>query len=196
MTAARQLCEQAETLDELRLDAQHPPRVGVHPVGRAAGVEQPLVGRRSRGPGRAGTRSARAEGCPGCGGRSWRSTTADSTTYAAASSRSSAPCGTLSWRLDGNGPDDGTGKYDGLHARVIMVSDESNTSLLARRSVAPAGRPHRRPGQQVGVGSKTNLDEVHAQPRTRLLNWPGLGDERACPAARPERARRTRCRSP
>ena len=39
----RQLGEQAEALDELALDAQHPPRVGVHPVRRAALVEQPLV---------------------------------------------------------------------------------------------------------------------------------------------------------
>ena len=40
----RQLGEHAEALDELRLDAQHPPRVGVHPVAGAAGVQQPLVG--------------------------------------------------------------------------------------------------------------------------------------------------------
>ena len=43
-TAGRQLGQQAEALDELALDAQHPPRVGVHPVRRAARVEQPLVG--------------------------------------------------------------------------------------------------------------------------------------------------------
>ena len=41
---AGQLREHPEALDELGLDAQHPPRVGVHPVGRAARVEQPLVG--------------------------------------------------------------------------------------------------------------------------------------------------------
>ncbi len=41
---ARQLGEHAEALDELGLDAHHPPRVGVHPVARAARVEQPLVG--------------------------------------------------------------------------------------------------------------------------------------------------------
>ena len=39
-----ELGQRAEALDELGLDAQHPPRVGVHPVARAAGVEQPLVG--------------------------------------------------------------------------------------------------------------------------------------------------------
>ena len=39
-----ELGERAEALDELRLDPQHAPRVGVHPVGRAARVEQPLVG--------------------------------------------------------------------------------------------------------------------------------------------------------
>ena len=39
-----ELGEGAEALDELRLDPQDAPRVGVHPVGRAAGVEQPLVG--------------------------------------------------------------------------------------------------------------------------------------------------------
>ena len=37
--------EGAEALHELRLDAKHPPRIGVHPVRRAAGVEQALVGR-------------------------------------------------------------------------------------------------------------------------------------------------------
>jgi hypothetical protein len=40
LTARGQLGEQAEALDELGLDAQHPPRVGVHPVGGPAGVEQ------------------------------------------------------------------------------------------------------------------------------------------------------------
>ena len=44
LIAGRQFGERAEALDELRLDAQHPPGVGVHPVGRAAGVQQPLVG--------------------------------------------------------------------------------------------------------------------------------------------------------
>ena len=39
-----ELGQRAEALDELALDPQHPPRVGVHPVGRAAGVQQPLVG--------------------------------------------------------------------------------------------------------------------------------------------------------
>ena len=39
-----ELGQRAEALDELGLDPQHPPRVGVHPVGRAARVEQPLVG--------------------------------------------------------------------------------------------------------------------------------------------------------
>ena len=39
-----ELGQRAEALDELGLDPQHAPRVGVHPVGRAAGVEQPLVG--------------------------------------------------------------------------------------------------------------------------------------------------------
>jgi hypothetical protein len=43
---AGQLGEQTEALDELRLDPEHPPRVGVHPVGGTAQVEQPLVGRR------------------------------------------------------------------------------------------------------------------------------------------------------
>src|SRR4051794_2614665 len=41
----RQLGEQPEPLDELRLDPQDPPRVGVHPVRRPAGVEESLVGR-------------------------------------------------------------------------------------------------------------------------------------------------------
>ena len=41
---APQLGQRAEALDELRLDAQHPPRVGVDPVARPARVEQPLVG--------------------------------------------------------------------------------------------------------------------------------------------------------
>ena len=40
----RQLGQHAEALDELGLDPQHPPRVGVHPVARATRVEQPLVG--------------------------------------------------------------------------------------------------------------------------------------------------------
>ncbi len=39
-----ELGQQAESLDELGLDAQHPPGIGVHPVGRAALVEQPLIG--------------------------------------------------------------------------------------------------------------------------------------------------------
>ena len=39
-----QLRERAEPLDELALDPHDPPRVGVQPVGRAAAVEQPLVG--------------------------------------------------------------------------------------------------------------------------------------------------------
>ena len=39
-----ELGQRAEALDELGLDPQHAPRVGVHPVGRAARVEQPLVG--------------------------------------------------------------------------------------------------------------------------------------------------------
>src|SRR5580692_968362 len=43
-----ELGQQAESLDELRLDAHHPPRVCVHPVGGAAAVEQPLVGCRRR----------------------------------------------------------------------------------------------------------------------------------------------------
>ena len=38
-----ELGERAEAFDELGLDAQHAPRVGVDPVGRAARVEQPLV---------------------------------------------------------------------------------------------------------------------------------------------------------
>ena len=42
---AGHLGQRAEPLHELGLDPQHPPRVGVHPVARAAGVEQPLVGR-------------------------------------------------------------------------------------------------------------------------------------------------------
>ncbi len=60
-----ELGQRAEALDELRLDAQHPPRVGVHPVGRTAGVEQPLVGRAGRDLGRPS--GARAP----CGGRAW-----------------------------------------------------------------------------------------------------------------------------
>ena len=39
-----ELGQQAEPLDELSLDAHHPPGVGVHPVGVAAAIEQPLVG--------------------------------------------------------------------------------------------------------------------------------------------------------
>ena len=39
-----ELGQRAEALDELGLDPQHPPRVGVHPVGGPARVEQPLVG--------------------------------------------------------------------------------------------------------------------------------------------------------
>ncbi len=42
---ARHLRQQAETLDELALDAKHAPRVGVDPVGDAARVQQPLIGR-------------------------------------------------------------------------------------------------------------------------------------------------------
>ena len=41
----REFGEQPEPLDELALDPQHPPRVGVHPLARAARVQQPLVGR-------------------------------------------------------------------------------------------------------------------------------------------------------
>jgi len=41
---AAQLGEQAEALDELGLDAQHPPRVGVHPVTGPAPVQQALIG--------------------------------------------------------------------------------------------------------------------------------------------------------
>ncbi len=44
VTARRHLGQQPETFDELALNAQHPPGIGMHPVGRAAGVEQPLVG--------------------------------------------------------------------------------------------------------------------------------------------------------
>ena len=40
----RQAGQRTEALDELGLDPQHPPRVGVHPVAGSAGVEQPLVG--------------------------------------------------------------------------------------------------------------------------------------------------------
>ena len=36
--------EQPEALDELGLDPQHPPGVGMHPVAGPAPVEQPLVG--------------------------------------------------------------------------------------------------------------------------------------------------------
>jgi hypothetical protein len=39
-----ELGQQAEPLHELGLDPQHAPGVGVHPVGRPAPVEQPLVG--------------------------------------------------------------------------------------------------------------------------------------------------------
>ena len=39
-----ELGQRAEALDELGLDAQHPPRVGVQPVRRSARVEQPGVG--------------------------------------------------------------------------------------------------------------------------------------------------------
>ena len=42
----RHLGEQAEAFDELALYPQHTPRVGVDPVGRAARVQQPLVGGR------------------------------------------------------------------------------------------------------------------------------------------------------
>ena len=47
---ARQLGQQPEALDELGLDAQDPPRIGVHPVRRAARVEQSLVGRAGADP--------------------------------------------------------------------------------------------------------------------------------------------------
>ncbi len=40
-----QLREQPEPLDELALDPQDPPRVGVDPVGRTTSVQQVLVGR-------------------------------------------------------------------------------------------------------------------------------------------------------
>src|SRR3954451_24901493 len=43
-----ELGQRPEALDELRLDAEDPARVGVHPVGRPSAVEQPLVGRRVR----------------------------------------------------------------------------------------------------------------------------------------------------
>ena len=43
-----QLREQAEALDELGLDPHDPPGIGMHPVGRAALVEQPLVRRGRR----------------------------------------------------------------------------------------------------------------------------------------------------
>src|SRR6185437_6937286 len=36
--------QQAEALDELALDPQHPPRVGVQPTAGLLGVQQPLVG--------------------------------------------------------------------------------------------------------------------------------------------------------
>ena len=39
-----ELGQRPEALDELGLDAQHPPRVGVHPVARSSRVQQPLVG--------------------------------------------------------------------------------------------------------------------------------------------------------
>ena len=39
-----ELGQRTEALDELGLDPEHPPRVGVHPVRRAARVQQPLVG--------------------------------------------------------------------------------------------------------------------------------------------------------
>jgi hypothetical protein len=38
-----ELGQQAEALDELRLDPQHPPRVGMHPVAGTAPVQQSLV---------------------------------------------------------------------------------------------------------------------------------------------------------
>jgi hypothetical protein len=38
------LGERAEALDELRLDPQDAPWIGVDPVGQAAGVEEALVG--------------------------------------------------------------------------------------------------------------------------------------------------------
>ena len=43
-TAGPELGQQAEPLDELGLYPQHAPRIGVHPVGGAAPVEQPLIG--------------------------------------------------------------------------------------------------------------------------------------------------------
>jgi hypothetical protein len=42
-----QLGEHTEAFDELGLDAQHPPGVGVHPIGGAVVVEQALVGGRA-----------------------------------------------------------------------------------------------------------------------------------------------------
>ena len=56
-----ELGERAEALDELALDPQHPPRVGVHPVAGAAGVEQPLVGGAGLDLRRAASRVAAAE---------------------------------------------------------------------------------------------------------------------------------------
>ncbi len=43
---AGHLGERTEAFDELALDPQYTPRIGVHPVGRAAAIEQPLVHRR------------------------------------------------------------------------------------------------------------------------------------------------------
>src|SRR5207245_10118608 len=40
----RKFGELAESFDELALDAQHAPRVGVHPLGRSARVKQALIG--------------------------------------------------------------------------------------------------------------------------------------------------------
>src|SRR5699024_1416877 len=40
----RNLRQQAEALDELRLDAQDPPGVGVHPIGGTTMVQEPLIG--------------------------------------------------------------------------------------------------------------------------------------------------------
>ena len=46
----KQAChlQQPEAFDELGLDPEHPPGVGVHPVGRPPAVEQPLVRRGRR----------------------------------------------------------------------------------------------------------------------------------------------------
>ena len=44
LMARAEFGERAEALHELRLDAHDPPGVGVHPLGGARGVQQPLVG--------------------------------------------------------------------------------------------------------------------------------------------------------